>query len=390
MRSYIILFFTNLWVYSTCFAQATESNVRIVYIHGNALYKGSDGIVQKLKSNASIPRSCTILLLTAQDTVYLIPAIGDFASKCIWGPGGIAVKNLNFLSSSFDQRMSQGVKSIAAPQKKEIRGGGAESRFDFLTDTTVVYNNNRKYNPATNKSAIACSDPQDRWRLKNYERQLYLELANLQLAKRRHKQEGVNNNAECWDNTPKACFDMPSGLFTDTPKVNFINKSQNADGYVWDFGDGTFASEIDVNHHYQSRDMFKVTLYAYNPCGIDSISRVVSVLKRQVLYVPNTLQPEASDSNTLVRIWKPVGRGINPNHYKAQVFNMWGQVIWESTKVVNNQPAEGWDGMCDGAPCPQDTYMWSISAKFIDNTDWEGMDYGDGRKKVTGQIILKR
>lgn len=170
--------------------------------------------------------------------------------------------------------------------------------------------------------------------------------------------------------------------------VIFTNTSQHANHYVWDFGDGFTSTAENPTYRFSDVNTFNVTLYAYNDYCEDSISKSVTVFKRS-LWVPNAMQPGFIGGNNLVQIWQPIGIGIDANNYKAQVFNTWGELLWQSTKIVDTKPAEGWDGTYKGVPCPQDVYVWKIYAKFLDNTEWDGMDYGHGKKTI-GDITLIR
>lgn len=189
--------------------------------------------------------------------------------------------------------------------------------------------------------------------------------------------------------TPVADFSYEVNLLLEPidGTVIFTNASQHSETYVWDFGDGASSTEINPVYRYQDVNIFQVTLYAYNRYCADSIVKDVYVFKRS-LFVPNAMQPDFS-GNDLVRTWQPIGVGIDSNYYRAQVFNTWGELLWESTKIVDTKPSEGWDGTYKGVPCPQDVYVWKIYAKFLDNTVWDGMDYGKGKKTI-GDITLIR
>ena len=66
-------------------------------------------------------------------------------------------------------------------------------------------------------------------------------------------------------------------------------------------------------------------------------------------------------------------------------------MLWESTKLENGQPTEGWDGRLNGTLLPQDVYVWKIRAIFTDGKAWEGMkDIKTGKKAIMGNIVLLR
>jgi len=172
--------------------------------------------------------------------------------------------------------------------------------------------------------------------------------------------------------------------------VDFINQSQNATSYIWNFGDGFNSVVVNPVHRYEEVDSFTITLIASNIYCQDTISKTFLVIKKD-LYVPNALAPDFGGSDTLVRIWKPIGMGIRD--YRAQVFDKWGKLLWESSVLIDTKPAEAWDGTYQGIPCPQDVYVWKVDAVFIDGEIWPGMKYkkdeGGGIKRI-GSITLVR
>ena len=172
-------------------------------------------------------------------------------------------------------------------------------------------------------------------------------------------------------------------------KVFFTNLSKHAETYIWDFGDGFSTTETDPVHQYSNIDSFSVTLYSINQFGCeDSIKKSVYVFKR-ALWVPNAFAPDFGGGNELVKIWQPIGIGLRT--YRAQIFNTWGELLWESTKLEDTKPAEFWDGTYHEKLCPQDVYVWKIDAVFMDGVRWDGMTYEQGGKKKTiGSVTLVR
>jgi PKD repeat protein len=171
--------------------------------------------------------------------------------------------------------------------------------------------------------------------------------------------------------------------------VIFTNQSQHAETYVWDFGDGFSSTDENPTHQFGNVDSFMVTLTASNHFGCDSsISKSVYVFKR-ALYAPNYMEPGNASSNELIKVWKPIGIGLSSYH--AQVFNTWGELLWESTALVDTKPSESWNGTYRGQLCAQDVYVWKIDAVFLDNVPWSGMNYEQGKpKKTIGSITLIR
>ncbi|MBL7825761.1 MAG: PKD domain-containing protein [Saprospiraceae bacterium] len=62
----------------------------------------------------------------------------------------------------------------------------------------------------------------------------------------------------------------------DVLEATFTNLSQNADTYLWEFGDGHESSDSDPVHTYDEAGEYLVTLHATNHCGTVTYSMVVN------------------------------------------------------------------------------------------------------------------
>ncbi len=72
---------------------------------------------------------------------------------------------------------------------------------------------------------------------------------------------------------PIAAFDFAIDELT----VAFIDESEGADTYLWDFGDGTTSTANQPTHTYASDGTYTVTLTVENECGQATTSRVVTI-----------------------------------------------------------------------------------------------------------------
>ncbi|MCK4638679.1 MAG: gliding motility-associated C-terminal domain-containing protein, partial [Bacteroidales bacterium] len=172
--------------------------------------------------------------------------------------------------------------------------------------------------------------------------------------------------------------------------VKLVNKSTGAISYLWLFGDGNESIEENPIYTFEEDGDYEIQLISFNEFDCtDTLIYDYSLLFKG-LFVPNAFSP--TDLDAEVRIFKP--KGINLLTYHIQIFNSWGNIIWESTKIdENGSPAEGWDGTYKGELLPLDVYVWKISASFTDGTIWEGVSVGntDGlSKKTFGTVTLLR
>ena len=77
-------------------------------------------------------------------------------------------------------------------------------------------------------------------------------------------------------------FTSENPVFCSAPAtVNFVNQSNNANNFVWDFGDGSFSNLLNPSHTYDNLGTYTVKLISSGGnCGIDSNIKVqyVSIL----------------------------------------------------------------------------------------------------------------
>ena len=62
--------------------------------------------------------------------------------------------------------------------------------------------------------------------------------------------------------TPMAKFTMSTTIAESPATVSFENQSENADSYLWDFGDGTTSTDSVASHHYIHSGKYDVSLKA--------------------------------------------------------------------------------------------------------------------------------
>ena len=174
--------------------------------------------------------------------------------------------------------------------------------------------------------------------------------------------------------------------------VYFTNLSLNANSYIWNFGDGTADTDgVNAVHKYELPDSFIVTLIVSTNFGCKDTTADTFFVWRKILYAPNAMAPQWGGGIEAVKEWLPVGIGLK--EYHAQVFDKWGNLLWESDSLINSRPAVGWDGTYQGRLCQEDVYVWQIYAVFEDGTVWPGMHYANdegGRNKTVGSITLIR
>ena len=179
-----------------------------------------------------------------------------------------------------------------------------------------------------------------------------------------------------FSNTDMVCvYENPIAFFTaeetivpaDDPFVYFINNSQYADTYVWDFGDGaTSFSENPVHLYPEGAANYEVLLTASNASGcFDQFVLTIVLWEEELIYVPNSFTPNGDGSND---IFKPIiTAGFDKESYQLLIFNRWGEMVFESY-----DPNVGWDGTFGTSQSfeSQDgTYTWRITLRGLQDED---------------------
>jgi len=189
----------------------------------------------------------------------------------------------------------------------------------------------------------------------------------------------------------KSIFTVLPGNELSIPNFTFSFRDASLNGagsWEWNFGDGTVSTLQNPTHTYANVGDYTITLKVLNKEGCSATSsqavRIIGV--PGFLYVPNSFMPGSAKNE--LQTFKAKGRGIY--NWTMTIFNKWGQVLWETTKLDDGAPLESWDGTYKGQPQPQGVYFWKIEVKFINGSEWKGMTYDSSPPKKTGNIYLIR
>jgi len=163
---------------------------------------------------------------------------------------------------------------------------------------------------------------------------------------------------------PIAAFVVnPEFVFLPAEPVYCINLSENADSYLWDFGDGITSDETNPHYNYTLPGEYIITLIAKNKYGCsDTLTKKVLAKGGGLILIPNAFAPEQPQDNIFLALTSGV------ISYKMQIFNRWGELIFETTNAD-----AGWDGYYRGKLSKQDVYVWKIGAEFMNGERYRGV-----------------
>ena len=155
-------------------------------------------------------------------------------------------------------------------------------------------------------------------------------------------------------------YPEPSSYFTLSPEivdeynpvVNFTNYSQNSVSYFWDFGDNTFSGLTNPEHVYSNSGDYIIMLTVENQFGcLDTSYNRVRVNPIFTFYIPNAFTPTNDKRNEVF-----FGKGTNYKSVTMQIFNRWGEKIFDKT---DSEPPI-WDGTLNGVDCQIDVYVYQF------------------------------
>jgi gliding motility-associated-like protein len=156
--------------------------------------------------------------------------------------------------------------------------------------------------------------------------------------------------------------------------LHFTNLTPDVDIFNWDFDDGNTSTEENPQHNYTAINKYLVDLMVESEFGCrDTGSMEIEIVPFNV-YTPNAFRPDSDIPEN--REFMPVGAGVDPNIFMLQIFNRWGELIFES-----NSPEHKWEGTTKNSqPVPMGNYIWK--AEF---NDIQGFKHS-----MKGQVFLVR
>lgn len=138
---------------------------------------------------------------------------------------------------------------------------------------------------------------------------------------------------------PAAAFLItPDTVFVPGTLVSFTDNSTEGDfpitDWYWQFGDGSQSTVQNPSHPYTAPGIFTITFAVFDANGCESIV-TAQVLSKYEFQIPEGFSPNGDGKNDQLVI-----NGLEEFPGSSlQVFNRWGQVVYENNNYPNN-----WDG----------------------------------------------
>lgn len=170
--------------------------------------------------------------------------------------------------------------------------------------------------------------------------------------------------------TDPAQVEIPDGT------METHNTSTNADGFLWDFGDGSPAiDDSAASHTYSEPGIYFITLVAINDLGCrDTATVQMLVYQDPLVFVPDCFTPNGDGLN---ESFQAVFNGPRLlRDMELRIFNRWGEEL-----LTISDPERAWNGTYNGEPAQDGIYPWRLRFRTT----------GDSRaREVRGHVSLLR
>jgi gliding motility-associated-like protein len=204
---------------------------------------------------------------------------------------------------------------------------------------------------------------------------------------------GVNGGCASWIRTqPIEIWPLPVANFTvgtDTtlPGGIFVydilamqDSSLLTSEWAWDFGDGTTSTDSMPFHTYH--DVGDYTIQLIVTSGLECMDTLeVDVSVVEGLIVPNVFTPNNDGWNDVFDV-----RTSNVGPFKIEIYNRWGNVVFETTS-----PQISWDGStAAGTAAAAGTYFYVISRADLNSGNAINNELDNFNYQETGWVQLIR
>jgi gliding motility-associated-like protein len=161
---------------------------------------------------------------------------------------------------------------------------------------------------------------------------------------------------------PFANFDIANAAAISVlnTEVDFVNSSQGAATYVWDFGGMGSSTEVHPTFNFPplGNQGYRVCLDVETTEGCSSsVCREFYIPGEMLVYVPNAFTPDFDGVNDGFR---PIVEGILAESYTFSIYNRWGDMIF-----VSNDPTAAWYGQVRGGDhfAQDGAYVWILEVQ---------------------------
>jgi gliding motility-associated-like protein len=159
--------------------------------------------------------------------------------------------------------------------------------------------------------------------------------------------------------------DIRIELGQDTQLLATPGNLAGAVTFVWSQDDATWLSCMDCSNPLVEGLQFQhdFTVLVRDSYGCTAEDRVrVDVDKPRRVHVPTAFTPNGDLTNDILLVHgQSTARAL-----RFQVYDRWGELLYEGGDFPLNSPDQGWDGSFRGSPAAQGVYVWVLEVEYLD------------------------
>ena len=141
--------------------------------------------------------------------------------------------------------------------------------------------------------------------------------------------------------------------FTNTATGDYMS-------IVWDFGDGSFSTDLNPVHTFINPKEYKVTQTVTYPFGCIYVQKINFIVEKgYVLVVPTAFTP---NNDTFNDTFRPVTKALK--NVRLDIYDTWGSMIYSET----GDTLTGWDGKIKGQNAENGNYYCKVIAETFYGT----------------------
>lgn len=146
--------------------------------------------------------------------------------------------------------------------------------------------------------------------------------------------------------------------------VSFINTSDPAQNFLWDFGNGERYPIKDTTIKYPGNGKYTVKLYSnLTTSCIDSVIKEIEItVADSLIFIPDAFSPNNDGLNDSFKV---VGLDYECFTYKLLIYSRWGELIFDSESKVG-EPV--WNGTFKSKRVAQGVYFFVVLGRHF--TKW--------------------
>jgi len=89
----------------------------------------------------------------------------------------------------------------------------------------------------------------------------------------------------------------------------------------------------------------------------------IEVINAKNIYAPTVFSPNGDGINDVFFL-----QGVNAKILIFQIFDRWGNLVFDQRNTAVNQPTDGWEGRYQGKFLDPSVFIWYAQLEFLDGT----------------------